>query len=291
MNIRGGASAGRVQVVTTALKILPLALVGIAGCSFSTGSHFAISANRARRAFARGVTTTATLTLWAFLGLECATIPAAASATPSAHSACHWSAPGRGLIYIVSTVGVMGCCRAATLGQTTAPFAEAARALAGDRAAADSQSRSAAAISCFGALNGWILIVGPASDGGRARTDCSPRMFRRVSARGTPRSVCIVGSVLATALIAMNYTRDLVALFTFIILLATLSTLVPYVFCSLAGFLAHSSARSGQAPGAPGTPDPLAPLARKSFPLWPSRTSCGRSAERARKSSTGDFCC
>ena len=35
----------------------------------------------------------------------------------------------------------------------------------------------------------------------------------------------------------MNYSQDLVALFTQIILLATLSTLVPYVFCSLAGFL------------------------------------------------------
>jgi basic amino acid/polyamine antiporter, APA family len=36
----------------------------------------------------------------------------------------------------------------------------------------------------------------------------------------------------------MNYTRDLVAVFTRIILLATLSTLVPYVFCSMAALLA-----------------------------------------------------
>ena len=32
----------------------------------------------------------------------------------------------------------------------------------------------------------------------------------------------------------MNYSRGLVELFTFIILLCTLSTLVPYVFCALA---------------------------------------------------------
>jgi APA family basic amino acid/polyamine antiporter len=62
-------------------------------------------------------------------------------------------------------------------------------------------------------------------------------MFRRVSDRGTPTVGLVIGSALATLLIAMNYTRGLVALFTFIILLATLSTLVPYVFCSLAGFL------------------------------------------------------
>ena len=55
----------------------------------------------------------------------------------------------------------------------------------------------------------------------------------------------------------MNYTRGLVALFTFIILLATLCTLVPYVFCSLAGFLAPSPARLGHAPGTAGSPGTL----------------------------------
>ena len=47
----------------------------------------------------------------------------------------------------------------------------------------------------------------------------------------------VVGAVLTTALIAMNYSQSLVGLFTFFILLATLSTLVPYAFCALAGFL------------------------------------------------------
>ena len=37
----------------------------------------------------------------------------------------------------------------------------------------------------------------------------------------------------------MNYSRGLVELFTFIILLSTLSTLVPYAFCSLAGVILH----------------------------------------------------
>ena len=53
----------------------------------------------------------------------------------------------------------------------------------------------------------------------------------------------IVAGVLSTALVAMNYSRNLVDLFTFIILLATLSTLVPYAFCSLAGFMAGRGVR------------------------------------------------
>jgi basic amino acid/polyamine antiporter, APA family len=47
----------------------------------------------------------------------------------------------------------------------------------------------------------------------------------------------------------MNYSRGLVELFTFIILLATLNTLVPYVFCSLAMWLmpGHPPPRGGSA--------------------------------------------
>jgi amino acid transporter len=60
-----------------------------------------------------------------------------------------------------------------------------------------------------------------------------------MSPRDTPATGMVIGAVLSTALVAMNYTRGLVDLFTYIILLATLSTLVPYAFCSLAGLILH----------------------------------------------------
>ena len=147
------------QVVTTALKILPLAVIGVAGLVFLEPAHFAI-AETGGRALAGGITATATLTLWAFLGLECATIPAGSIRDPerTIPRATIVGTLLAGLLYIVSTVGVLGLLAPAALGQTSAPFADAARALAGDRAAA--AIALGAAISCFGALNGWILIVG-----------------------------------------------------------------------------------------------------------------------------------
>ncbi len=45
----------------------------------------------------------------------------------------------------------------------------------------------------------------------------------------------------------MNYSRGLVALFTFIILLCTLSTLVPYVFCCARGLADATAAAPGGA--------------------------------------------
>ena len=122
------------------------------------------------------------------------------------------------------------------LAKSTAPFADAARILGGEGAAA--LVALGAAISCSGALNGWVLLSGEvpravANDG------LFPRAFARVSRRGTPMFAMIVGATLSTAMVVMNSSGGLVEIFTFMILLSTLSTLVPYTFCSLAGVILH----------------------------------------------------
>ena len=121
-----------------------------------------------------------------------------------------------------------------TLATSTAPFADAARVFAGDWAA--SAVALAAAVSCLGALNGWTLLAGRlpfaiADDG------LFPPVFRRLSGRQLPVPAMVIAGVLATTLVAMNSSRGLVELFTFIILLSTLGTLVPYLFCALASLL------------------------------------------------------
>ena len=235
VNARGVKGAGRVQVVTTTLKLLPLMLVGVGGLAFLDRADFAVPPAAASSA-ATQVVAVVTLTLWAFLGLECATIPAGNVRDPerTIPRATLVGTAITAVVYIVSTVGVMSVVPAATLQQTTAPFADAARAMFGDSAAY--LVAAGAAISCFGALNGWVLVVGQlpmaaAADG------LFPAAFGRISDRGTPTLAMLISCVLSTALIAMNYSAGLVKLFTFIILLATLSTLVPYVFCSAAWFV------------------------------------------------------
>ena len=235
VNILGARSAGWVQIVTTGLKILPLAVIGAAGVFAFDASHLTIPAS-GFKAVAGGVSATAALTLWAFLGLEAATIPSGSIVEP-ARTIPMATLVGTGItsvIYILSTVGVMSLLAPAALIHSTAPFADAARQLAGDGAAR--LVALGAAISCFGALNGWVLLVGQLPMA-VARDGLFPRIFGRVSARGTPVAGMAIAGLLTTGLIAMNYTRDLVGLFTFIILLSTLSTLVPYVFSSLAVFL------------------------------------------------------
>jgi APA family basic amino acid/polyamine antiporter len=247
VNIRGVRTAGRVQLVTTVLKILPLALIGVAGLIAIQPSHFAIAPTAAGGVpMSQRLLATVTLTLWAFLGLECATIPAASvrDARRTIPRATIIGTLLAAVIYIVSTAGVMGVVPPDALAKTTAPFADAATTLFG--ATAGAVVAIGAAISCFGALNGWILVVGQLPLAA-ARDGLFPAVFGRVSAGGTPVRGMIVSGVLASLLVAMNYSRGLVALFTFIILLATLSTLVPYVFCALAIFLEGDAARAAVA--------------------------------------------
>jgi APA family basic amino acid/polyamine antiporter len=235
VNIRGVRLAGRVQVVTTLLKVLPLFVVGCAGLLSFHAAHFAI-ADTSPSALGQGVIATTTLTMFALIGLEAATIPAALvrdpdRTIPRATIIGTLIAAG---IYIASTVGVMSLLAPSELAKSTAPFADAARVVLGNGAAA--AVAVGAAISCFGALNGWILIVGQlpvafAGDG------LWPARFGRLSRHGTPAFGMVVAGILTTGLIWMNYTKSLVDLFTFIILLATLAVLVPYVFCALAGLL------------------------------------------------------
>jgi APA family basic amino acid/polyamine antiporter len=243
VNVLGVRGAARVQTVTTVVKILPLAIVGIAGLFFFDPSRFAVTQSGGR-AIAGGITATATLTLWAFLGLECATVPAGSIRDPQTTipRATLTGTLFATILYILSTIGVMALLSPETLARTTAPFADAARVLGGSWAAA--AVALGAAISCFGALNGWILIVGQLPMA-VARDGLFPRTFGRMSRRGTPATGMIAAGALSSALVAMNYSRRLVDLFTFIILLSTLSTLVPYAFCSLAGFI------TGRRPGGP----------------------------------------
>ena len=235
INSRSVGLAGRVQVVTTAIKVLPLAVVGVAGLAAFEPSRFAVS-SIGMADTGRGVMGVVTLTLWAFLGLESGTIPADAIKTPE-RTIPRATVVGTlltAVFYIVSTVGVMSLMPPDTLATSTAPFADATRVIAGDWAA--SAVALAAAVSCLGALNGWTLLAGrlplaTADDG------LFPTVFRRLSGRHLPVPAMVIAGVLATTLVAMNASRGLVELFTFIILLSTLGTLVPYLFCSLASLV------------------------------------------------------
>jgi APA family basic amino acid/polyamine antiporter len=235
VNSLGVREAGMVQLVTTVLKIFPLVAIGTLGLLYLNPDHFTpfnLKGAEGVSSF-NALTATATLTLWAFLGLESATVPADSvrDARRTIPRATILGTLVAAAIYILATVGVMGILPAGELAGSTAPFADAGRAVWGSWAG--SLIAAGAAISAFGALNGWILLQGQLPMAA-ARDGLFPAVFGKMSKRGTPTVGLVISSILITGLMALNYTATLVEQFTFIILLATLSTLIPYVFASVA---------------------------------------------------------
>jgi APA family basic amino acid/polyamine antiporter len=234
VNILGVRAAGRLQLITVILKISPLLVFAVWGI-FYFNPHLLAAGATAPSAPA-AINATAALTMWAFLGLECATIPADHVKDPETTipRATLYGTGIAAIFYILCTTAVMGIIPAGALINSNAPFADAARLVwgswAGDLIAC------AAIISCFGALNGWILMSGQFPQAA-ARDRLFPKLFARELARGTPAAGLLVSSAIATLMIVMNYSRGLVATFNVIILIATFFTLVPYMLCSLAELL------------------------------------------------------
>jgi len=231
VNARGVREAGIVQLVTTILKLLPLLAIGTLGLLYLEPAHFEPFNPSGRSPFS-AITATAALALWALLGLESATIPADSVKDPrrTIPRATIIGTLVTAGVYILATVGVMGILPADTLGQSSAPFADAATRIWGGWAG--SLIAAGAAISAFGALNGWILLQGqmPLAV---AKDSLFPQIFRGVSSRGTPVPGLVISSLLITGLMSLNFTASLVDQFTFLILLATICTLIPYVFSAV----------------------------------------------------------
>jgi APA family basic amino acid/polyamine antiporter len=235
----GARQGGVVQVITTVLKFLPLALIGLIGLFFMKSGNIGAFAPHGLgwaggRGAIGGITAAAALTLWAFIGLESATVPAEEVRDPERNipRATIWGTLVTTLVYVMATIAVVGIIAPATLANSSSPFADAAKTIFGG--SWDKWVALVALISTFGALNGWILLQGriplaAAEDG------LFPKPFAWVHGkRRTPWFGLVVSSALLSGVMLLNYNRSLVDQFTFIILLATLTTLVPYAFAAAA---------------------------------------------------------
>lgn len=228
INTRGLKEAGIVQVITTILKLAPLVVITIGGLFYLNLDHFT-PFNVSTQTNLSAITSATTLTLFAFLGLECATIPSGNVSSPekTVSKATILGTLLTTVIYMASTIAVMGLIPPAELHQSQAPFADAAASIWGEEARY--LVAAGAVISTFGALNGWILVQGQMPFAA-ARDKLFPKMFAKENKKGTPAFGILVSSLLVSVLMSMNFSKSLADTYTFIILLSTLTVLVPYLF-------------------------------------------------------------
>ncbi|HEV7122523.1 MAG TPA: amino acid permease [Rhodanobacter sp.] len=234
VNLFGVRTGGVVQIVTTTLKLLPMLAIAVLGgwvLLSSPGSY--VAHPPATPVSFGGVMAASTIALFAMLGIESASIPAARVDNPG-RTIPRATMTGTILvaaIYIVVSAVPLLLIRQDVLAHASAPFA-----LLMDQFGRAGFGRWLAlfvVISGLGALNGWTLLAGQLT---RTMADNGvlPPLFARNNRHGTPATALVITGVLASAMVWMSYSHSLVAAFTFLTLVVTAANLPLYLACALA---------------------------------------------------------
>lgn len=228
INSLGIKESGKVQLITTIIKIMPLLFIIIIGLFFFKFENFP-SFNLTIESNFSTLSAVATLTLYAFLGIECATIPASNIDNPekTIPRATMLGTIITTTLYILGTIVLFGILPLDVLQNSPAPFAEAAQIMGGEYGGYF--VAVGVIISGIGVLNGWILITGQISMA-TAKDDLFPDFFKRENKKGAPINGFLVGGILSSAVMLMNYSEGLVDQFEFIVQLTVICALLPYLF-------------------------------------------------------------
>ena len=197
-NLRGVKEAGLVAEVTTYSKLVPFAAISIIGLFFIRPGNLS-EFNPSGQSLLASAATLAPLTMFAYLGLESATVPAGDVKDPARTIPLSTiiGVSIAALLYVLGTTVVLGVVPREELVKSAAPFADAARIMWGGWAA--DIVGVAVMISSLGALNGWTLLMGQVPMAA-AQDRLFPALFGRVSSRGVPAIGIIFSAILATSL-------------------------------------------------------------------------------------------
>jgi APA family basic amino acid/polyamine antiporter len=241
VNCRAATLAGGVQVASTALKLLPLiAVIILAAIILGEKGMAAVQPFEAEKIAAGPITMAATLALWSLLGLESATVPADQVHEPekTIPRATMAGTILTGIIYLFVCTSVILLQPPEQVAASNAPLADFIASRWG--AGAGQTLAAFAAISVFGALNGWILVTGELTSA-MAKDGLFPSFLAARSARGTPVNALVTSSGLLTGVVLLNYSETLIGLFNFVALLSTTSILFMYLAVSLAALKLNAS--------------------------------------------------
>lgn len=234
INILGVRKAGNLGIVTTTLKILPLlAFIAIAAFFFEPANLATVS--KPELTGFTGLPAAIAITLWAFVGLECATIPAGEIRDPSRNirRSTLYGIFFTALLYLVVSFVAMGGMPQADLAVSSAPLADIITRISGISWGGPLIAFGAV-ISTLGAVSGWVLTTARSAYSA-GESGLFPAVMAKVHPRtATPHVALIVSAVLTNLLLILNYTQNLTSAFKIMLLLATLAFLPVYAFTAAA---------------------------------------------------------
>lgn len=234
INCLGIREGGRVQLITSILKISPLIVVPIAGIFFIDVQNY-FPMHQADMSIFEGMNSAFALTLWAFIGLESATVPADSVKDPG-RTISRATLFGTGLVacvYVFTTIVLFGLIPAHVLASSHAPFVDAAVLVFGSWIAP--VIAVCILISIYGGLNGWILLQGQLPHA-MALEGLFPKIFSQESADGTPVFGLIFSSIVASILMFLTLNHTMANQVKMVVEVGSVMTIFSYLFSVLSTY-------------------------------------------------------
>jgi APA family basic amino acid/polyamine antiporter len=237
INITGIKAASTFQLVTSLLKLAPLFIISVGALFLGdqantvTDSGVTDTPNQQPTLFL--ISEMVMITMWAYIGIEAVTLPSDNIICPERNipRALIIGTLTATAIYIALSYGVMTLIPLTDLAKSTSPLADAASIILGPWGAGF--IAIAALISMISSINANVLIVGIMPDA-LANDKLMPEFFSSKNKAGIPIKTVIISGFLASLLVVMNFSEGLLSAFKTLIMLSTLTVLLPYTTSSLA---------------------------------------------------------
>jgi len=237
INLTGVRNMGSVQVWTTVLKFIPLAIMSTVGLFFIQSGNFTpwnVSGDSSLSAIGGAMA----ICLFSYLGVETAAVAAAKVRDPERNvpRSTIYGTVASAVVYLLSMVAVFGIVPTAELAMDAnkASYSAAANSIVGGGSWAGNLVALAVIVSGIGALNGWTMIcaempLAAAKDG------LFPSRFGYLSRRRVPAFGIIASTALASVAVVISYMgASGSTVFTTLVLMTGISAAVPYAFSALA---------------------------------------------------------
>jgi APA family basic amino acid/polyamine antiporter len=234
INLRGIRLAGWVQLLSTALKLLPqVGIVALGAWALLAPHATQLVHVPSTPVSLSAVIGASTIALFAMLGVECAAMPAGRVRDPgrTIPRATFAGTLIVALIYICISLVPMLMIPQTELAASNAPFADLFVRFLGS-----TSGKLLAAfviVSGLGALNGWTLVLGEITVS-FARHGAFPAPLGKVNSHGAPTRAFLLTGTAASVMLLMNYDESMAAGFTFLSVVVTAANLPIYFGCALA---------------------------------------------------------
>lgn len=182
-----------------------------------------------------GIVAVLAITLFSMLGIESAAIPAETIENPS-HTVARATLVGTAIaagVTAISSCAVVLMLPIDRIAESSAPIATFIEAFMGAEAAIF--VTLCAIVSCFGCVNGWLLLAGELPSA-MARGGAMPSWFAERNVSGVPVKGLVSGAAVSAAFTLVALSRSGVAAFEIAALVTTVLTLIAYVLATGSAF-------------------------------------------------------